>query len=81
MIPPSSRAEVMEEIHSEHIGICKMKAVARSLVWWPGLDKQLEAVAIETVWCVEHPGRHHAVKGPTHSCMGVSGWPLGENSS
>ena len=34
---------VMEELHETHPGIVKMKSLARSYVWWPNMNAELEA--------------------------------------
>ncbi|XP_062608629.1 uncharacterized protein K02A2.6-like [Saccostrea cucullata] len=44
IIPDILREKVMTELHSGHIGIVKMKAVARSYVWWPKVDEAIEEV-------------------------------------
>lgn len=44
IIPNILREKVMTELHSGHIGIVKMKAVARSYVWWPKLDEAIEEI-------------------------------------
>ena len=42
---------VLHELHREHQGIARMKANARSYVWWPGLDQSLEKIARDCASC------------------------------
>ncbi|KAI2644081.1 hypothetical protein H4Q32_030666 [Labeo rohita] len=36
VIPPKLRPKVLAELYTGHPGVIRMKAVARSYVWWPG---------------------------------------------
>ena len=40
--PQKFREWLLNEIHEEHPGICRMNALARSYLWWPQLDKAIE---------------------------------------
>ena len=51
IIPEKYRQNLLSELHRDHPGITKMKAVARSYFWWPGLDKNIEELAKSCVEC------------------------------
>ena len=42
VIPPPGRERILAQLHEGHPGISRMKSLARSFVWWPGLEKALE---------------------------------------
>ena len=52
IIPESLRSKVLDEIHSGHVGIVKMKMLSRSYVWWPNLDKDIETMCKTCRGCV-----------------------------
>ena len=48
--------QVLEVLHSTHIGISRMKSLARQFVWWPKLDSDVESMVKRCEIC--------AVSGP-----------------
>ena len=42
MIPPKLQSYVLEELHVSHLGMVRMKTLAKKHLWWPNLDKELE---------------------------------------
>ena len=51
MIPQVLHQRLLLELHDGHLGICQMKALALSYIWWPGMDKEIEKMAAQCEAC------------------------------
>lgn len=69
IVPPQGRKAVLEELHETHPGISRMKALARSYMWWPGMDKDLEKVVKDCHQCQIHQ------KSPAEAPLHPWEWP------
>ena len=54
IVPPQGREEVLNILHDTHLGIVKMKSLARSYVWWPKMDTNLEEKVKSCATCQSH---------------------------
>ena len=52
VIPVKLRYLLLEELHSTHSESSRMKELARSYIWWPNLDKDLEEVSKSCADCL-----------------------------
>ena len=52
VIPRSLRKRILHELHHQHPGIVKMKAIGRMHVWYPGIDADIETVVKECETCL-----------------------------
>ena len=53
VIPSKFREAVLSELHTGHQGIVKTKQLARSFVWWPGIDSAIERLICSCQGCAK----------------------------
>ena len=53
VIPTSLRPNLLLYLHSDHMGIVRMKAMARQYLWWPRLNAEIEEIARNCESCRE----------------------------
>ena len=68
VIPTKSRDKVLNELHCGHSGVVRMKALARSYVWWPGIDGEVEKRVKASTACQTE--KETPAKAPLHLGVG-----------
>lgn len=69
VVPQKHRSRVLTSLHEGHLGVVKMKSLARSYVWWPGMDSQIENLAKSCTGCQQNqcqPQPAHGSDPPPH---------------
>ena len=54
VIPKAMRSEMIQKAHQGNQGITKTKSRARELIWWPGMNQQLEQVVAKCTTCSQY---------------------------
>ena len=69
IIPPLLRNRLLQGLHEEHHGIVYMKAIARSYLWWPNLDAEIELMVKNCEVC------QSVRKAPPRAPLYLWRWP------
>lgn len=71
VVPKNFRKRLLKDLHKGHPGIERTKAIARSYVYWPGIDQDIKKFVQECNQCA------CAAKMPTKTPL--SPWPIPQN--
>lgn len=65
VIPPQGRKPLLEQLHEAHLGVSRMKSLARGYVWWPDLNADVEQYVRRCAVC--QASRPQPPVAPTHA--------------
>ena len=71
VLPGILRLTMLNLLYDTHIGVVRMKGLARSRVWWPGIDADIELLCSQCVTCAQNS------KDPAKSLLSVWDFPSG----
>ena len=71
IVPVQFRRKVLDELHCTHIGVVRMKSVARRHFWWPKLDADIELLAASCDIC--------QMNASSPKKLPETGWPVTMN--
>ena len=57
VVPSKQQERLLSELHMTHMGIVKMKIVARQYFWWPLINKQIEKICNSCKGCNKYRKR------------------------
>ncbi|XP_037515314.1 uncharacterized protein K02A2.6-like [Rhipicephalus sanguineus] len=70
VVPHPAQKHILELLHEAHQGMVVMKGMARSLVWWPGIDAEIERCSRQCTHCPQNsplPAKAEPVSWPEPS--------------
>ena len=53
IIPPSLRKAILDDLHKGHMGMEKMKSLARQTCWWPEVDEDIRSTVKNCAACLQ----------------------------
>ena len=59
LIPAKLRQQMLRLIHESHMGVEKCKARARTVMYWPGMAKEIEEEVFKYSVCMKHQKSQH----------------------
>ena len=62
IIPERHQSALLQQLHEDHFGIVRTKAIARNYFWFPGIDKSIENMIRACSNC--QTVQHDPVKSP-----------------
>ncbi|XP_055911879.1 uncharacterized protein K02A2.6-like [Eupeodes corollae] len=65
IVPETHRSKLLTALHANHPGIVRMKALARSYVWWPKMDYDIEQTVKRCNICQQTRSDISPIKGYT----------------
>ena len=69
LMQPQGHRKMLDQLHDYHPGISPMKSLARSVVWRPGINRQIEEKVKKCCLCEEHQ------KTPAQAPLHPWDWP------
>ena len=69
IVPKSLRQVLLNDLHDAHMSIVRMKALARSYIWWPSIDRDIESLTKSCELCLTN------AKNPPKAALHVWDWP------
>ncbi|XP_052749157.1 uncharacterized protein K02A2.6-like [Galleria mellonella] len=70
VVPEVYRSAVIQELHAAHLGIMKMKSLARERCWYPGIDRDIEQTVSNCDRCIS------VRSAPPKAHMESWNWPV-----
>ena len=67
VIPQALQSQILDLLHTGHFGMERMKQLARTAVYWPGIDSDIELASRRCISCGEHQNKPS--KLPVHPWM------------
>ena len=64
VIPSNLRQGILQILHTSHLGMQRMKQLARTAVFWPGIDNDIVDMCRGCVTCAEH--QNAPPRSPVH---------------
>ena len=63
IVPPQEQQRVLKELHAGHPDVARMKGLARTIVWWLGLDGDIKRKVQGSSSCQMHHQKLHCIPG------------------
>lgn len=52
VVPSALQGRILTMVHKDHLGVVRVKQCCRGLVWWPGIDRDIEAMVKDCADCL-----------------------------